>query len=107
MTNRCEQCTYYRPVSPVSAGAGWCHCDAMQVAVVADWEACKNFERRTSMDEDKDKDVTISLTWYEVLLREQAKLDIVRTLVKHLSKTYNKDLELLKMLLEEEECVTT
>lgn len=61
------------------------------------------------MDEGKDKDVTISLTWYEVLLREQAKLDIVRTLVKHLSKTYsiNKDLELLKVLLEEEECVTT
>ena len=106
MTNRCEQCTYYRPVS-ASAGAGWCQCAAMQVAVVADWEACKNFERRTSMDEDKDKDVTISLTWYEVLLREQAKLDIVRTLVKHLSKTYNKDLELLKVLLEEEECVTT
>lgn len=105
MTNRCEQCTYYRPVS-ASAGAGWCHCDAMQVAVVADWEACKDFERRTSMDEDKDKDVTISLTWYEVLLREQAKLDIVRTLVKHLSKTYNKDLELLKVLLEEE-CETT
>ncbi|WP_461369183.1 hypothetical protein [Candidatus Darwinibacter acetoxidans] len=104
---KCGECTYYRPVSPVSAGAGWCHCDAMQVAVVADLEACKNFERRTSMDEDKDKDVTISLTWYEVLLREQAKLDIVRTLVKHLSKTYNKDLELLKVLLEEEECVTT
>lgn len=106
MTNRCEQCTYYRPVS-ASAGAGWCQCDALQVAVVADREACKDFERRTSMDEDKDKDVTISLTWYEVLLREQAKLDIVRTLVKHLSKTYNKDLELLKVLLEEEECVTT
>jgi uncharacterized protein related to proFAR isomerase len=103
---KCGECTYYRPVS-ASAGAGWCHCDAMQVAVVADLEACKNFERRTSMDEDKDKDVTISLTWYEVLLREQAKLDIVRTLVKHLSKTYNKDLELLKVLLEEEECVTT
>ena len=102
MTNRCEQCTYYRPVS---AGAGWCHCDAMQVAVVADKGACEDFERRTSMDEDKD--VTISLTWYEVLLREQAKLDIVRTLVKHLSKTYNKDLELLKVLLEEEECETT
>jgi len=74
----------------------------MQVAVIADKEACKDFEGRTSMDEDKDKDVTISLTWYEVLLREQAKLDIVRTLVKHLSKTYNKDLELLKVLLEEE-----
>jgi len=106
MTNRCEQCTYYRPVS-ASAGAGWCQCDAMPVAVLADKEACEDFERRTSMDEDKDKDVTISLTWYEVLLREQAKLDIVRTLVKHLSKTYNKDLELLKVLLEEEECVTT
>lgn len=103
MTNRCEQCTYYHPVS---AGAGWCQCDALQVAVVADKGACKDFERRTSMDEDKDKDVTISLTWYEVLLREQAKLDIVRTLVKHLSKTYNKDLELLKVLLEEE-CETT
>ena len=103
---KCGECTYYRPVS-ASAGAGWCHCDAMQVAVVADWEACEDFERRTSMDEDKDKDVTISLTWYEVLLREQAKLDIVRTLVKHLSKTYNKDLELLKVLLEEEECETT
>ena len=102
MTNRCEQCTYYRPVS-ASAGAGWCHCDAMPVAVVADKGACEDFERRTSMDED----VTISLTRYEVLLREQAKLDIVRTLVKHLSKTYNKDLELLKVLLEEEECVTT
>ena len=106
MTNRCEQCTYYRPVS-ASADAGWCHCDAIRVVVVADWEACEDFERRTSMDEGKDKDVTISLTWYEVLLREQAKLDIVRTLVKHLSKTYNKDLELLKVLLEEEECVTT
>ena len=105
MTNRCEQCKYYRPVS-ASAGAGWCYCDAMQVvAVVADKGACEDFERRTSMDEDKD--VTISLTWYEVLLREQAKLDIVRTLVKHLSKTYNKDLELLKVLLEEEECETT
>ena len=104
MTNRCGQCTYYRPVS---AGAGWCHCGAMQVAVVADKGACEDFERRTSMDEDKGKDVTISLTRYEVLLREQAKLDIVRTLVKHLSKTYNKDLELLKVLLEEEECVTT
>jgi hypothetical protein len=101
MTNKCGQCKYYRPVS---AGAGWCHCDAMPVAVVADKGACEDFERRTSMDEDKD--VTISLTWYEVLLREQAKLDIVRTLVKHLSKTYNKDLELLKVLLEEE-CETT
>ena len=102
---KCGECTYYRPVS-ASAGAGWCHCDAMPVAVVADKGACEDFERRTSMDEDKDKDVTISLTWYEVLLREQAKLDIVRTLVKHLSKTYNKDLELLKVLLEEE-CETT
>lgn len=102
---KCGECTYYRPVS-ASAGAGWCYCDAMPVAVVADKGACEDFERRTSMDEDKDKDVTISLTWYEVLLREQAKLDIVRTLVKHLSKTYNKDLELLKVLLEEE-CETT
>ena len=102
---KCGECTYYRPVS-ASAGAGWCYCDAMPVAVVAGKKACEDFEGRTSMDEDKDKDVTISLTWYEVLLREQAKLDIVRTLVKHLSKTYNKDLELLKVLLEEE-CETT
>ena len=87
MTNRCEQCTYYRPVS---AGAGWCQCDALQVAVVADKGACKDFEGRTNAD-DGTKEVTISLTEY---------LDIARALVKHLP--YNNDLELLKMLLEEE-----
>ena len=87
MTNRCEQCTYYRPVS---AGAGWCQCDALQVAVVADKGACKDFEGRTNAD-GETKEVTISLTEY---------LDIARTLVKHLP--YNNDLELLKVLLEEE-----
>ena len=84
MTNRCGQCKYYRTVS---AGAGWCQYAAMQVAVIADQEACKNFEGRTNAD---DK-VTISLAEY---------LDVARALVKHLP--YNNDLELLKMLLEEE-----
>ena len=87
MTNRCGQCKYYRTVS---AGAGWCQRAAMQVAVVADLEACKNFERRTNAN-DETKEVTISLTEY---------LDIARALVKHLP--YNNDLELLKVLLEEE-----
>ncbi|WP_461367102.1 hypothetical protein [Candidatus Darwinibacter acetoxidans] len=81
MTNRCGQCKYYRTVS---AGAGWCQRAAMQVAVIADKEACKDFEERT-------KEVTISLTEY---------LDIARALVKHLP--YNNELELLKVLLEEE-----
>lgn len=52
--------------------------------------ACKDFERRTNAD-DETKEVTISLTWY---------LDVARTLVKHLP--YNNDLELLRLLLEEE-----
>jgi hypothetical protein len=89
MTNRCGQCKYYRTVS---AGAGWCQRAAMQVAVIADKEACKDFEGRTNAD-DETKEVTISLTEY---------LDIARTLVRHLSKTYNNELELLKVLLEEE-----
>ena len=84
---KCGECTYYRPVS---AGAGWCQCAAMQVAVVADKEACKDFEGRTNAD-DGTKKVTISLTEY---------LDIARALVKHLP--YNNELELLKVLLEEE-----
>ena len=87
---KCGECTYYHPVSPVSAGAGWCRCDALQVAVVADKEACKDFEGRTNAD-DGTKEVTISLTEY---------LDIARALVKHLP--YNNELELLKVLLEEE-----
>ncbi len=84
---KCGECTYYRPVS---AGAGWCQYAAMQVAVVADKEACKDFEGRTNAD-DGTKKVTISLTEY---------LDIARALVKHLP--YNNELELLKVLLEEE-----
>ena len=83
------ECTYYRPVS-ASAGAGWCQRDALQVAVVADREACEDFERRTNAD-GETKEVTISLTEY---------LDIARALVKHLP--YNNELELLKVLLEEE-----
>ena len=86
---KCGECTYYRPVS-ASAGAGWCHCDAMPVAVVADKGACKDFEGRTNAD-DETKEVTISLTEY---------LDIARALVKHLP--YNNELELLKVLLDEE-----
>ena len=43
--------------------------------------------------DDETKEVPISLTWY---------LDVARTLVKHLSNTYNNELELLKVLLEEE-----
>ena len=84
---KCGECTYYRPVS---AGAGWCQYAAMQVAVVADKGACKDFEGRTNAD-DETKEVTISLTEY---------LDVARTLVKHLP--YNNELELLKVLLEEE-----
>ena len=87
MTNRCGQCKYYRTVS---AGAGWCQRAAMQVAAIADEEACKDFEGRTNAD-DETKKVTISLTEY---------LDVARTLVKHLP--YNNELELLKVLLEEE-----
>jgi hypothetical protein len=87
MTNRCGQCKYYHTVS---AGAGWCQRTAMQVAVIADKEACKDFEGRTNAN-DETKEVTISLTEY---------LNVARTLVKHLP--YNNDLELLKMLLEEE-----
>jgi len=87
MTNRCGQCKYYRTVS---AGAGWCQRAAMQVAVIADKEACKDFEGRTNAD-DGTKKVTISLTEY---------LDIARALMKHLP--YNNELELLKVLLEEE-----
>mgnify|MGYP001091430416 CR=1 FL=1 len=89
MTNRCGQCKYYRTVS---AGAGWCQRAAMQVAVIADKEACKDFEGRTNAN-DEMKEVIISLTEY---------LSIARTLVRHLSKTYNNELELLKVLLEEE-----
>ena len=84
---KCGECTYYRPVS---AGAGWCQCAAMQVAVVADKGACKDFEEGTNAD-DETKEVTISLTGY---------LDVARALVKHLP--YNNDLELLRLLLEEE-----
>ncbi len=54
--------------------------------------ACEDFERRTNAD-DGTEEATISLTWY---------LDVARTLVKHLSNTYNNELELLKVLLEEE-----
>jgi hypothetical protein len=86
MTNRCGQCKYYRTVS---AGAGWCQRAAMQVAVIADKEACKDFEGRTNAN-GETKEVTISLTEY---------LDIARALVKHLP--YNNDLELLRLLLAE------
>ncbi len=51
--------------------------------------------------------VTVSLPWYEVLIATHAKLEAVRQLVRHMSKTYNKELDLLKAVLEEEECETT
>ena len=51
--------------------------------------------------------VTVSLPWYEVLIATCAKLEAVRQLVRHMSKTYNKELDLLKAVLEEEECETT
>lgn len=86
MTNRCGQCKHYRTVS---AGAGWCQYTAMQVAVIADKEACKDFEGRTNAN-GETKEVAISLTEY---------LGVARALVRHLP--YNDDLELLKMLLEE------
>lgn len=103
---KCEQCTYYRPVS-ASAGAGWCHCDAMQVAVVADWEACKNFERRTSMDEKCTKVITIDLPRYETLIRNKERLDIARAILAKADIYESERLKLLRsVLLEKEPCAT-
>ena len=103
MTNRCEQCTYYRPVS-ASAGAGWCHCDAMRVvAVVADREACKDFERRTSMDEKRTEAITIELWRYTSLVRKEERLEIARAILAKADIYESEKLKLLKSVLLEKE----
>jgi hypothetical protein len=104
---KCGECTYYHPVSPVSAGAGWCHCDAMQVAVVADLEACKNFERRTSMDEKRTEAITIELWRYTSLVRKEERLEIARAILAKADFYESEKLKLLKsVLLEKEPCTT-
>lgn len=106
MTNRCEQCTYYRPVS-ASAGAGWCQRDALQVAVVADWEACEDFERRTSMDEKRTEAITIELWRYTALVRKEERLEIARAILAKADIYESEKLKLLKsVLLEKEPCTT-
>ena len=57
----------------------------------------------TSMPDKTSEVVTVSLPWYEMLIATYAKLEAVRQLVRHMSKTYNKELDLLKAVLEEEE----
>ena len=106
MTNRCEQCTYYRPVS-ASAGAGWCHCDAIQVVVVADWEACEDFERRISMDEKRTEAITIELWRYTSLVRKEERLEIARAILDKANIYDSERLKLLRsVLLGEEPCTT-
>src|SRR5690606_19399619 len=104
MTNRCEQCMYY---SPVYAGAGWCHCDAIRVVVVADWEACEDFERRTSMDEKRTEAITIELWRYTSLVRKEERLEIARAILAKADIYESEKLKLLKsVLLEKEPCTT-
>jgi len=106
MTNRCEQCTYYRPVS-ASAGAGWCQRDALQVAVVADREACEDFERRTSMDEKRTEAITIELWRYTSLVRKEERLEIARAILDKANIYDSERLKLLRsVLLGEEPCTT-
>ncbi len=106
MTNKCGECTYYRPVS-ASAGAGWCHCDAMPVAVVADWEACEDFERRTSMDEKRTEAITIELWRYTALVRKEERLEIARAILDKANIYDSERLKLLRsVLLEKEPCTT-
>ncbi len=104
---KCGECTYYHPVSPVSAGAGWCHCDALQVAVVADREACEDFERRTSMDEKRTEAITIELWRYSSLVRKEERLEIARAILAKADIYESEKLKLLKsVLLEKEPCTT-
>jgi len=104
---KCGECTYYRPVS-ASAGAGWCHCDAMQVvAVVADREACEDFERRTSMDEKRTEAITIELWRYTALVRKEERLEIARAILDKANIYDSERLKLLRsVLLGEEPCTT-
>ncbi len=103
---KCGECTYYRPVS-ASAGAGWCHCDAMPVAVVADKEACEDFERRTSMDEKRTEAITIELWRYTALVRKEERLEIARAILDKANIYDSERLKLLRsVLLGEEPCTT-
>ena len=103
---KCGECTYYRPVS-ASAGAGWCHCDAMPVAVVADREACEDFERRTSMDERRTEAITIELWRYTALVRKEERLEIARAILDKANIYDSERLKLLRsVLLGEEPCTT-
>ena len=101
---KCGDCVHY---NRCAGNAGWCKKDAIHVAVIADKEACEDFKRGTSMSDKTSEVVTVPLPWYEVLIATYAKLEAVRQLVRHMSKTYNKELDLLKAVLEEEECETT
>ena len=98
---KCGECTYYHPVSPVSAGAGWCHCDAMQVAVVADLEACKNFERRTSLMDTKS--VTIALERHEELIKAEERLAVIKTITNQPHPYDHDKIRLIQAILEDKQ----
>src|SRR5690554_5610004 len=102
---KCEECTYYHPVSPVSAGAGWCHCDAMQVAVVADLEACKNFKRRTSLMDTKT--VTIALERHEELIKAEERLAVIKTITNQPHPYDHNKIRLIQAILEDKQCEIT
>jgi hypothetical protein len=101
---KCGDCVHY---NRCAGNAGWCKKDAIHVAVIADKEACEDFKGGTSMPDKTSEVVTVPLPWYEALIATYAKLEVVRQLVRHMSKTYNKELDLLKAVLLEEECETT
>ena len=101
---KCGDCVHYNRCAD---NDGWCKKNAILAAVITDKEVCEDFKRETSMPDKTSEVVTVSLPWYEALIATYAKLEVVRQLVRHMSKTYNKELDLLKAVLEEEECETT
>jgi hypothetical protein len=101
---KCGECTYYRPVS-ASAGAGWCQCDAMQVAVVADWEACEDFKRGTSLMDTKT--VTIALERHEELIKAEERLAVIKTITNQPHPYDHDKIRLIQAILEDKQCEIT
>lgn len=96
---KCEQCKYY--------GDGWCHRYSIHAEVILDREACKSFEKRTSMDEKCTKVITIDLPRYETLIRNKERLDIARAILAKADIYESERLKLVRsVLLEKEPCTT-
>ena len=97
--DKCEVCVHY---NRCAGNAGWCKKDAIHVAVIADKEACEDFERGTSLMDTKI--VTIALERHEELIKAEERLAVIKTITNQPHPYDHDKIRLIQAILEDKQC---